>query len=414
MNFFYKYQKIIFVVLFVGIVLLFGYLLFFLFFRSIPQPENPLTQQNATSTSPVGFPSAGSGGGQKVGNQGGNKLIPVQTVPSPGANPIAQGGLTDTTQINDAPSSAPTMSSDGSSVQYYNQNDGKFYKIDKNGNITALTDKVFHEVQNIDWAPNKTKAVLEYPDGAKIVYDFNSNQQVTLPSHWTGFDFSPTSDQIVSKSIGQDYNNRWLIVANNDGTKAKSVIDLGDNGDAVDVSWSPNNQSVAMYVEGEDYNRQSVYFIGLNGENFKSLLVEGRGFESKWTPKGNRLLYSVFSTDTDQKPNLWVADAQGDNIGNNRTNLNIQTWANKCTFVDNSNVYCAVPEQLESGAGLLPELSLNTKDNIYKINIDTGIKKLIAIPDGSFTISNIVITGNEKFLYFNELSSGKLFKISLK
>jgi hypothetical protein len=151
----------------------------------------------------------------------------------------------------------------------------------------------------------------------------------------------------------------------------------------------------------------------LNNENFKSTVVEGRGFQPKWAPEGKQLLYSVYSSSNDLKPNLWIVDAQGDNIGSNRKNLNIETWANKCTFAGNSELYCAVPENLEEGSGIMPELAKNTKDNLYKINLKNGAKKLIAVPDGSYNISNLIVSENQNYIYFNDETTQKLYKIKL-
>ncbi|NTU99327.1 hypothetical protein HGA64_04995, partial [Candidatus Falkowbacteria bacterium] len=264
------------------------------------------------------------------------------------------------------------------------------------------------------WSPNKNKAVLEYPDGANIIYDFDKQKQITLPSHWKDFSFSPSGDQIVFKSMGQDVDNRWLATVNEDGSQIKGVESLGNKDATVYSEWSPNNQIVAMFTEGKDFNRQEVYFVGLNGENFKSTVVEGRGFEPKWSPQGSQLMYSVYSADTDMKPNLWVVDAQGDSIGNNRRNLNVNTWADKCNFSNGNTAYCAVPRSLDEGAGLFPELKDNTVDDLYQIDVTTGNKKRVAVPQGDYTINNIMISQDQKYLYFTDKGTNQIHKINLK
>ena len=269
-------------------------------------------------------------------------------------------------------------------------------------------------MEKIVWSPNKDKAILEYPDGANIVYNFTANKQITLPTHWKDFKFSANGQQIVMKSMGLDPDNRWLAIANSDGSKARRIEALGEKDATVYPSWSPNNQTIAMYTEGIDFNRQEVFFVGLNKENFKSLVIEGRGFQPKWSPKGDRLLYSVYSSDNNMKPKLWISNAQGENIGAGRKSLSVETWANKCVFADDANVYCAVPKKLEEGSGLFPEMALNTSDNLYKINTKTGLKKLVAIPNGDYNISNPIISDNGQYLYFTDEATGRLNKIQLK
>ncbi len=411
MSFFLRYKKIFFIAGFTIFVILCGYLLYTIFFASDSRPSTDQPQPTSTSSS-SGFPVADPGSANIIDDSQSDTELPT-----PGktkkVSEIARGGTTKTQKLNEDPSFGVTLDSNGSSLKYYNKNDGKFYKIDKNGNKVLLADKVFHDVENITWS-SRNKAILEYPDGANIVYDFESEKQVTLPKHWEDFDFSPDGGKIAMKSIGLDPKNRWLAVSNDDGNKVRAIEDIGLNASMVYPSWQPNNQSVAMYIEGVGFNRQEVFFIGQNKENFKSTIIEGRGFQPKWSPNGDRLLYSVYSSDNDLKPLLWVVNAVGNEIGTSRKNLNLETWAEKCTFGGDTTVYCAVPESLQEGAGLFPELTDNTKDNLYSINTQTGSKKLVAVPDGAYNMSNLVVSENGYYLYFVDNFTEAIHQVKLK
>ncbi|MFA6194819.1 MAG: hypothetical protein WC719_03700 [Patescibacteria group bacterium] len=413
MNFFSRFKKVFLIIGFLALVFILGYLLWSFFFKA-----GVITPTATTTPGTVGgLPSAGVGTttGTTVGEGSGlpgGITIPTEVSPAGGISPTAVGGLTKTSAITKSPTLGSTLSSDGK-VQYYDKNDGKFYKVDDQGNVVALSDKVFYGVDSIVWAPDKNQAVIVYPDGNKILYNFQTKSQVTLPSHWQDFSFSPDSNQIVSKSLGLDEENRYLVVSNDDGSKATALENIGTNDKTVYPSWSPNNQIVAMYTEGVDFNRQEVYFVGLNGENFKSTTVEGRGFESKWSTTGDKLLYSVYSTATNLNPQLWVVGASGDTIGQNRQSISLSTWANKCTFASNNEVYCAVPENLSKGAGMFPELADKTKDNLYKINLTTGSKELIAIPDGAYNISEVIVPTSKDSLYFTDKTTDQIYKIDL-
>ncbi|MDD4271878.1 MAG: hypothetical protein PHF50_03680 [Patescibacteria group bacterium] len=414
MDFLKKYKKIFIAIAFILAVFILGYLLYALFFKPSPTPvvtEEPTAATTTQGGLPASKPSAGqiTPSGQSVGG------LPAETgLPASQGSTVALGGLTQTAEINQAPSLAATLSGNGSDLQYYNKQDGKFYRLTKDGVATPLSDTVFHEVEKVTWSPDKNKAILEYPDQSKIIYDFNKKQQITLPKHWQDFDFSPNGSKIVLKSMADSEDNRWLAVINNDGTSAQRVASLGDKDETVYPSWSPNNQTVAMYTEGVSYDQQKVYFVGLNNENFKALTIEGRGFEPKWSPQGELLLYSVYSSSSDLKPELWLANAQGENIGTGRNKLDIQTWADKCVFSNTTEIYCAVPESLEEGAGLFPDLAKSTKDNLYKIDTRTGLKKLVAIPNGDFTMSDLIVSDNGYYLYFTDANTGKINKIKLK
>lgn len=411
MDFFFRYKKIFLITGFIVIVLVLGYLLYAAFFKPAAPAETPPIETGAV-TPGGGLPTAGTGPGQVV-TPTEKEGLPAETG-LPQASPKAQGGLTKTATVSDLPSAGATLAGNGSDLQYYNRQDGKFYRVTKSGEVTALSDKVFHNVETVTWAPNKNKAILEYPDGANIVYDFTTDKQATLPKHWKDFDFSPQGDKIVMKSIGLDPDNRYLAISNDDGSKSVAIEALGDKDSTVYPSWSPNNQTIAMYTEGVDFDRQEVFFVGLNNENFKSTVIEGRGFEYQWAPKGDQLLYSVYSSTNDLKPMLWTVNAQGESIGSGRARLNLETWAHKCTFASDSELYCAVPEKLEQGAGLFPELAKNTTDDLYKVDTKTGLKKLIAIPDGDYNMSNLIVTNNGSDLYFTDETTQAIHKIKLK
>lgn len=412
MNFFSKYKRIFLIIGFLTIVALIGFLIYSIIIKPNLTPPVSPTGPSATSTTGQ-LPPSGPGTPVKPGEEPGAGVIPG-TTGGPTIDKIALGGITETTPVETAPTLKPTASGNGTGVQYYNQSDGKFYRIDSAGNATAMSDQVFHNVSDITWAPQKNKAILEYPDGAKILYNFDSKKQTTIPSHWENFNFSTDGSKIVMKSLAIDPENNWLAIANDDGTGAKAIEQIGANADTVISSWSPNNQTIAMYTKAVDLNRQEVFFVGLHGENFKSTIVEGRGFEPQWSSAGDRLAYSVYSTENDMKPGLWIVNAEGETIGNNRQNLGLETWASKCAFADNKTMYCGVPESLDKGAGLFPEIAKNTRDNLYKINIETGERNLVAVPDGDFNMSNLVVTNNGKNLYFTDGITKTLQKIDLK
>lgn len=412
MNFFRRYQKLFYIIIFLGISVLIGYFIWSLFFKS---PEIKLTTSPDDGTI-AGFPDSATGTQNIIdrivdGDLPSNINIPLQPQPSI-LSPVASGGLTKTEKLSQDRALNPSLSSDGK-VQYYNWLDGKFYKIDKSGKAIALSDRVFKGVENVTWSPGKDKAILEYPDGRKILYNFSTEKQASIPSHWEDFSFSPDSTKLTSKSIGLDPSNSWLVISNDDGSKAKAIEEIGLNHPSVYPNWSPSQQIVGVYTQGLDFNRQEVFFIGQNQENFKSTIIEGRGLEFQWSSEGDRLLYSVWNSDDGLRPRLWIVNASTDSIGTKRTNLNIATWSNKCSFATNSEIYCAVPESLPEGAGLFPEVADDIRDLIYKIDLKTGAKKLLAIPDGEFSIGQIMVPSDQKTLFFTNKKSNELYKIDL-
>ncbi len=404
-----RYKKILLVALFCLVIIGVGFLLYTFFFKS-DSVQNPVTQTPPVNQGGNGLPSANPGTNIPSTSNGGqlpseNGSQTPNTTGTPNSDTNAESNIIS----DDAAFSAVNQSGQ---AQFYNQTDNRFYTVDSEGKLVTLSNKQFFGVKNVTWSPNATKAILEYPDGNKIRYDFNSEEQITLPKHWEDFAFSPAGEQIVAKSIGLDPNNRWLVVANDDGSKAKNIEPLGENGDKVISSWSPNNQSVAFYVEGVDFNRKEVFFVGQNGENFKSMVTEGRGFQPLWAPKGDELLYSTYSSDNDYKPTLWIAGAQGDSIGANRRPLGLNTWANKCSY-SGASLFCAVPVTLERGAGMFPASGQNTQDLLYRINTQTGQKEIIT-NSATSSINHLSFSPDGTYLYYIEGGTNRLRKIKIR
>ncbi len=419
-----KFKKIILILGFLLIVLVIAILIWNTFFKTDIESEDPLFEIDPKTgmrlpISPDGEPIIIDDIIPRPIDTAPDLPSQVAPVPATGEpreeiSPIASGGITRTDTLVNTPSLKPTLSPDGSSVQFYNQSDGKFYTVNERGDLILLSDQVFHNVQEITWAPDKKRAVLEYPDKSKIIYNFETERQITLPKHWEDFSFSSDSQELVNKSLGIDPDNRWLVISNSDGSGTRALEFIGTNDDKVITSWSPNNQSVAMHTKSIDYNRTEVFFVGKHGENFKSTVVEGWGFDPKWSEQGDKLLYSAASPREDLIPELWVVNAQGDSIGSDRKKLNVETWASKCSFANNNEVYCAVPRDLEKGSGLYPDLALETFDDLYKINIQTGQKELIATPEKAFNISDLIISSDQKNLFFTDHINGQIHKIQLR
>ncbi|HTK04799.1 MAG TPA: hypothetical protein VL500_04390 [Candidatus Eisenbacteria bacterium] len=400
-----NWKRILLIIAFIAITLGIGYALFRLFFAGPGPAVTPTENENV---SVGGLPPSAPGQPVTPGGPGGPTGLP-QVV-----SPVADGGLTVVTPVAPVPTTGASISSSGQ-LNFYNKNDGKFYRVNPDGTTTSLSNKTFFNVSNAKFDPQGNKAIIEYPDGANVMFNFATGDQVTLPRHWEGFDFNPTGTQIAAKSVGVDPDARFLVVSNPDGSGAKAVQELGENQDKVQVNWSPNNEVIATATTGRSFgvDRQEVYLLGQYGENFKSMIVEGLDFRPKWAPGGEQMVYSVAGSLSDWKPQLWVVDAQGDNIGRNRKSIAVNTWADKCTFQDKDNLYCAVPDDLPRGAGLQPAIADQTPDTLYRINLVTGLQTKVAVPEGSHTIGSVMLTPDKKTLYFTDKGTGVLNKIQL-
>ena len=385
-----------------------GYLIYHFFFASTAITPPTGGEGKTATTSVSSFPQAGQGGPKgQTGPQ--PTTLPTSTTTPPSETATNRPGKV--TQIIADNVAGVRGSKNG--MRYYDAGDGKFYQLGPDGKPVPLDDKVFFNVQKVEWSPQKNEGILEYPDGSNIYYNFETKKQVTLPKHWEQFSFAPNSDKIAAKSIGISSEGNWLINASPDGQGVKLIEPLGDNADKVKVNWSPNQQVIATSETGEALgaDQQQILFIGQNHENFKSITVEGRGLTSEWSPTGSKLLYSVYSERSDYKPELWITNAQPGTTDTGRKLLEVNTWANKCTFQDDRYVYCGIPTDLQKGAGFVPDIANQVPDTIYKIDTQTGVKTQIPM-DQSHVIDSMFVGPDGKTIYFTDKNQSGLFTVS--
>lgn len=383
-----------------------AFALYFVFFQTGTK-EQELTEEEYLSV----FESA-SLPTSLEGNQTSSSLT-EETLPK--ADEVAKGGVTKTQTLTLSPVGASKLQ--GNAINYYDKNDGKFYSIDEQGNVKNLSQVTFPQAKGVYWNAQADKAVIEFPDGSNVVYDFVTNTQITLPKHWEDFHFSPSaSGEIIAKSIGENPGNRALIVSNADGSNVQAVQALGENADKVLISPSPHDQVIAFSdtaSESTGFGTNFLIPLGKNKENFKGLIVDGFGFAAIWSPRGDLLLYSASDIENDD-PQLWTVSGSVDRLGDNRQRLGVKTWVDKCVFSAQTEVYCAVPEYLPPHAGLQRSLAKGIPDNIYKIDLQSGRSTLIGSTDVRASLINLHISSDGKILYFINEETGLLQSIHLQ
>lgn len=409
------WRRILQIFAFVAAVFIIAYLLYLAFFA----PGRPLNP-NGNATSNGQLPNVNGGVNRPAaGNQNGTGGLPITNAAEVPSN-VANGGKTIVKSLIETNTSFTSLAGNGTDLLYYDPVSGKFYQVDRNGTEKrALSDQTFKGVEAATWSPSRQKAVLTFLDGANIVYDFATKQQVTLPSELEDFSFSPDSSQIAAKFLGPSKDDNWLAVINSDGSQARTIEPLGEKQSQVQVNWSPNGEIVATYQQSVDGDRQAIVPLGLNDENFKTIETEGRGFVGQYDRTGTRLLYSVHSASTSYNPELYVVQAEGDSIGQNNIRLGVATWADKCAFTaSGGDVYCAVPGSLGTGTGLYPELANNTSFDFVKIDLATGSRELVAQPTDStglatYSIKSVYLSATEDVLYFTD-PNGRIRTIQLR
>ncbi len=418
-------KKIFLVLGFILLVFIFGYLIYYLFFKPATPPEVPPEEKEITQL-PKGVEGRPSG---IIEEEEAEPIAPeeeieeeevVTRIPTEEEeverriDTVAQGGVTRTSTLDYETTSSIVKSAENNDLFGYNPEKGEFYKVTPGGRKEVLSERIYKNVENITWSPDNNETILEFPDGTNVLYNFQNNKQITLPKEWTDFDFAPSGKQIAFKEMNDREDQRFISIANKDGSGQKYLENISYSENQFEVDWSPNKSVVAKFKEGATANTAELYFVGQHGENFKSIRVNGYGLQTQWTPKGDKLLYSAHNLNSDHKPLLHIVDASGNDIGKNHHSLKLNTWAEKCTIDNNNVAFCAVPKELPTGAGLAPEIADTVPDYIYKVDLNTGTKSFVAEPMYEYTIDQLTLSKDGKYLYFTDKAAKQVHSIQLK
>ncbi|MBI5037332.1 MAG: PD40 domain-containing protein [Candidatus Kerfeldbacteria bacterium] len=418
-------RRLLFITLFILIVIVFGALIYFVFLRDIFTSGNGNDNANQ-NTNQV------TNGGVLPNSNGAVNIPPTNvtntnrfTNTAPAANtntgpsPVAQGGETIADIVARANALGVNTTPDGNGIRFYDKDTGQFFMLDALGKQVALSDQIFPQADTIEWSPVENKALITFPDDTKIIYDFDLHNQLTIPRTWNDVEFSPNGQKLGFKNESDIEDERWLAISNSDGSQVEAIEPLGDQSQNVDINWSPSSQVVATFREAQNGTSQEIFLIGTQGENFKSITTTGRGFEGTWSPDGKQLLYSTYNASSRYNPELFLVDASGDTTGGNTIELGLQTWSSKCSFTHSESfVYCAVPKFLPEGTGIVPSAATNTNDLIYKIDTNSGLRTLVALPTLStgnkeYTVVNLVVSNDDNRLYFTDANTGNVYTIQL-
>jgi hypothetical protein len=403
-----RVKQILQIIAFLFVSFLIGLGLFFLFFRSTPQldPQPNVPTQGDIDTTPS-LPSA------NPGSPANSIDTDNEDEPELDASQIADGGDVLTIQLTSSDIVAPQTAANGS-IRYYDPADGRFYEIDRNGNVVEIASGAFQGAESVSLNDGGSSAAIEFPDGSNIIYNLATNEQTSLPDHWEAFSFSGEGDEVASKSIGVDPNNRSLIATSVDGSRTRTIAPLGTNSDRVTINWSPDNNIVGFSQTGSaqtGFGREQIFLIDENGDEAGALIVEGGSFSALWAPSGDYILYSVAETNNDYRASLWYTRGSGD-VGSERRRINLETWVEKCTFSSESIVYCAVPREGQAYSGFDPE-DVFSPDDVYEINVKTGATRLVGSPILDLRMFNLSVSPDGRDLYFTD-QAGRLNLMRLR
>lgn len=413
-----NWKKVGLIILFVAVTILLAIALYFTFFRPTPAPvvvEPPPTFPGGLPTTPgVGVITPGEVLPPGVLPPSVGILVPPEVSVSqiPSISTTAQGGQVAPQKLVDTGAQFVSLASDGKALNYYDSTTGLFSKINPDGSLSLISNQIFRDVTQATWAPSSDKAVLEFQNGTKMIYNFATKQSYSIPSQFEDFSFSPDSKKLAAKDMKVNEEERWLVTVDERGGNKQFMEHMGDNSDRVKVQWNPAGNIIGTSTKSIDNERSEIIFLTKDGTELGKAIVQGRDLRYDYSDDGNRMVYSVWNPNSNFLPTLWLTSTNPNSIDQGRVNTGLNTWADKCTYFKNSTVYCAVPKQISAYSGILPDNN-DSPDDIYQIDPDTGVSIKIAEPVFPVQIQNIKVSDDGKTLFYTEQDSGAVNKINL-
>ncbi len=312
---------------------------------------------------------------------------------------------------------AATIDGSGKKVKYYSLANGNIYEANFDGSSLVKTSTAsLAGVLSLLWSPDKNEVIGFFQEGDKIkkyLHDYQQGQSTTLNDQISQAVWSPDGKQIATASFDSTSGNNSISLANADGSNLKSIFQTRLK-DLV-LEW-PTSDKISVKTPASGLSDGLVFTINPTNGSFAKVLNGLYGLNIKWSPLGDKILYS--NTDTSGKN---ISLSLADQSGQNRTGLGVATLVEKCVFSQNDrSLFCAVPQTLSANAvwpddyykGLVA-----TKDIFYKINLESGQKDQIfdsSSIDKTLDATNLFLSPQEDYLFFTNKRDGMLYGLKLE
>lgn len=290
---------------------------------------------------------------------------------------------------------------------FYISQEGKIFELNGESEAEVVVPEPIDNLQAVKSSADGKNIIIKFGDlnSPKFVI-FNSEAKVfeTLPDDISAAAFSPDSKKVVYL----ERTNGDLMVKDLANAKNKTAKITSFTQKDFDLDWI-SAQKIILVPKPSAFYSASAWMVDVQKKTINPLMNAVNGLMIGWSSDGEiGLEFSVQSAG--QKGNLNLIDNQGLPEGN----LNFVTFPDKC-FISEPLMYCAVPEDMPSGA-VLPDDYLKRaiyfKDSFYQIDTEqNSITEILAATDPFFDAVNLALTDGKLFFinrYDNNLYSLEL------
>ena len=162
-------------------------------------------------------------------------------------------------------------------------------------------------------------------------------------------------------------------------------------------SWIGESLLSLYKPDSRYFELSSIYTLDIQKEKLVSIITLEKNLSFRWSPTGNKILYSS-DDPIIGKLKLYVNNlSSGD-----KTEINLDTSASKCAWKhDETAVYCS---KSEPGGDAFYEIGLLEEKGPIKI----------MTPDDNVEATDLILTSSGEYLVFRNLNNNRLYSVLLK
>jgi len=279
---------------------------------------------------------------------------------------------------------------------------GNIYSLGINNNLQRLTYSTLTGIGAVQWGKDKIgyRSLISYLDGRNInsywgIFTLSSSTEAVALA------LEPTQGKIIAGASSPDRQKIFTLEANGDGTvgylspwsdQGKKKIWSAPVSNWL-ISW-PQAEIISLTTKPAASIGGSLFFLNPITGNLKTVLTGISGLETLVNPLGNSV---IFSRSYGGRLTLYSLDLKNDKT----ETIGINTLAEKCVWVDNEVIYCAVPKTIPSG--LYPDDwqkgKIKFSDDIWKIDLAKKVTIMTLPLKGDYDLVNLVFSAERNTLY---------------
>jgi len=312
---------------------------------------------------------------------------------------------------------SPSIDESKQKIKYYSKENGNIYRVNFNGTeLSKISAANLAGIVSLIWSPDKNKVLGTFQQNdsiKKYLHDYQNGKDTVLNDSIGQAAWSPDGAKIAVQSYDSASGTNTISTANADGNGLKAVFQtrLKD----IILEW-PTIDKISIKTPVSGLSDGLVLTVNPDDGTFKKIINGLFGLNIKWSPLGDKFIYSTTSSDG-KNLNIFSASQNGENS----KALRISTLVEKCVFSkDDRTIFCAVPQKL-SGNAVWPDDYYkgltSVSDQLFKINLDTGEKTLLFSPDPagkSYDASNFFLSPQEDYLFFINRKDGMLYGLKVE